>query len=411
MDNITHWIQAVLGTPGSPLMRLFSAIAIALAAWVAAFIVRRVVDRLLAARRLDDRLNSPGLSAALSSVVYGLVWLFALPALLGALGLEGLLVPVNAMMSRLLGFVPNVMGALVVLGIGFLASQIVRQIVSGLLVAAGSERLAERLGLGAALGERKLAEIIGTTVQVFILLPTVAAAFQSLGLEVIAAPVTRLLDQIIGLLPRFIAAGLLVVITAVLGRVAAQFVVALTAGLGVDRLPAAMGLGPKGTLGGHTLSDWIGRGVMAAILFVGVMQASEVLGFAILTVTVSSLGLVLVRLAAAGLVLLAGLWVANLAALAVQGQVTSRHGPRLALMVRLAVLFFAGAMALHQAGLPSEIVNIAFAAVVGSLALGVAVGLAIAIGFGSRPVATRYFDQVLGARLDAARFDEEQTPS
>ena len=38
----------------------------------------------------------------------------ALPALLGTLELKGLLDPVNAMLSRMLGFLPNVVGAAVV---------------------------------------------------------------------------------------------------------------------------------------------------------------------------------------------------------------------------------------------------------------------------------------------------------
>jgi len=57
-------------------------------------------------------------------------------------------------------------------------------------------------------------------------------------------------------------------------------------------------------------------------------------------------------------------------------------------------------LALHQAGLPGEIVTIAFAAVVG----GIAIGLAVAIGVGGRHVAGRVLDKV------AASFEAPSVP-
>lgn len=409
MEQYTQMAQALLGTPGSFTARCLAAVGIAVATWLGARLVRAALLRLMNARGVDDKLQSPGFSASMATIAVGLVWLFALPALLGTLGLDGLLAPVNAMMSRLLGFVPNLMGAAVVLGVGVLVGQIIRQVVTGLLVAAGSERFAERLGLGSALGDKTLAGMLGGALFAFILLPTVAAAFQTLGLEVIAAPVSRLLEQVIALVPRLIAAALIVAITAVLGRALAQIVSALVAGLGINRLPAALGLGDRPSIGGTPVSDWVGRALMLAVVFVGITQASEVMGLPVLTSTVAVLGLLLARLAAALVVIGVGAWLATLAARAIAGGAWSQ-APRIALGVRAAILFFAGALALHQAGLPAEIVSIAFAAVVGSLALGVTIGLAIAIGLGARPLAQRLFERSLGDRLPRATDPETPAP-
>ena len=56
--------------------------------------------------------------------------------------MEGLLKPVQAMVTRLLGFLPNLLGAAVVFGVGFLAARIVRLVITGVLTVAGSERIA-----------------------------------------------------------------------------------------------------------------------------------------------------------------------------------------------------------------------------------------------------------------------------
>ena len=147
MESMQTWLAPVAGLLGPYVPRVLGALAIFVVAFVAARLVRAGLLRAAAAAGVDERLHSPGLSATLAQVGFGLVWLLALPALLGTLELQGLLNPVNAMMSRLMGFVPNLVGALVVLAIGLLVARIVRQLVTGLLSAAGSEKLADRMGL------------------------------------------------------------------------------------------------------------------------------------------------------------------------------------------------------------------------------------------------------------------------
>ncbi|MDP3223520.1 MAG: hypothetical protein Q8M96_10320 [Rubrivivax sp.] len=142
MDTFTRLIDAATTAMGPFVPRVLAALAILVVAWVVARLVRAAALGGGARARIDERLHSPGLVATLAGVAGALVWLMALPALLGTLELQGLLTPVNAMLSRLMGFVPNVFGALVVLAVGLLLANIVRQILSGVLRAAGSEKVA-----------------------------------------------------------------------------------------------------------------------------------------------------------------------------------------------------------------------------------------------------------------------------
>jgi hypothetical protein len=401
MDEGMRAWQGLVNSLGPFVPRLMAAAAIVAAAWLGARLLRLAATRAGQRAGLDERLSHPGFSAMLADLLGWLVWLLALPALLGTLELKGLLDPVNAMLSRLLGYLPNVLGAAVVLGIGLLAANVVRRIVTGVLTAAGSERLAGRMGLAAALGERSLAGMAGSVVFALLLLPTLAAALQSLGLDAVTRPVSQLLDSVMGLIPRLVSAALILVIAGLIGRALASVVAGLLAGLGANRLPAKLGLGDDFNRGGRDASELAGALVLGAVMFVALAQASQVLGLAMLTDAVAVLGSVLAKVVVAVLVMGVGLWLSALAAGMVLASGVA-HGRVLGRLVRGAILFFTAALALRQAGLPAEIVTITFGAVVGALAI----GIAVAVGVGGRHVAGRLLERAVAAFDKPAPADD-----
>jgi Conserved TM helix len=404
MESLTRMLDAALPMLGPFVPRVLGALAILVAAWVGARLVRTAVQRAGERARVDERLHSPGLMATLAGVASALVWLLALPALLGTLELQGLLTPVNAMLSRLMGFVPNVFGALVVLGIGLLLANIARQIVSGLLRAAGSEKAAEKMGLGTALGADGLAGIAGNAVYALLLLPTLVAALQPLGLDAVTQPLSKLLETVISLIPKLLSAGILVGIAVLIGRALATMVAALLSGMGLDKLPQRLGAAPL-RVAGRSLSELAGTAVMMAVVTVAITQASEILGLPVLTQMLSATGSAMVRIGVALVIVVVGLILASMAAQTILAR-APRNAPLLAWSARGAILFFAAALALHQAGLPAEIVTIAFASVVG----GVAIGLAVAIGVGGRHVAARVLDRVATSFEDPASSELPDKP-
>ena len=165
-------------------------------------------------------------------------------------------------------------------------------------------------------------------------------------------------------------------------------VTGMLAGMGINRVPEHLGLAPGFRIARRDASELGGTVAMIAILFVGIAQASEVLGFAILTDAVAVLGRVLVHVAVALLVLGVGLWLASAIAGAIRSSGVANAGV-VASVVRAALVFFTAALALLQAGLPAAIVTIAFGSVVGALAIGVA----IAVGAGGRHVAKRLLER------------------
>jgi hypothetical protein len=376
MDQLNSAFQSLWSGLGPYAPRIIGALVLIVATWVVARVLRSVVRRVGSVRQLDARIKSPGVTEQLGEVAYWLVWLLALPALVGALQMEGLLAPVQAMVTRLLGFLPNLFGAAVVFGVGFLAARIVRQVLAGVLTVAGSERLAARLGLTSALGKDGLAGMVSLVAFALMMLPVVAASLQPLALDSVTAPVSRLLDTVMALIPRLVAALIIVAIAALVGRALASIVTAMLTGFGFDNLPGKLGLKGPLRVGGRSPSELAGTLVMLTVLLVAITQASEVLGFAILT--------------AAVVVMMAGMWLATLAANLIRASALA-NAAAVAQLAKAAILFFVGALALRQAGLPSEIVAIAFGSVVGALAI----GAAVAIGVGGRHVAGRLLEDAV----------------
>lgn len=392
MEQLQAGWQAMSAALQPYLPRFTGALVILVVAWLGARLARSAVQRGVRAAGLEARLQSPGLGEMLGGVGSAIVWLLALPALLSTLELQGLLTPFNVMLSKALGFVPNLVGSAALLGVGLLAARVLSQIVEGVLTAAGSEKLAARVGLESALGGRTLASMVATALRALILLPVVAAALQALALDAVSQPVTKLLDTVAGLIPRLISAAVIVILFTLIGRALASLATTVLVGLGFNALPARLGLPMAPRPGRRDASELAGTAVMAAVVLLGLTQASEVLGFGILTETLTTIGGALVKVATAALVLVAGLWLAALAASAVEGTSVA-HATGLGRLVRGIVWFFAAALALRQAGLPAEIVAIAFGGVVGAAAIAVAV----AMGIGGRHVAEQVIGRVAGA--------------
>lgn len=397
--NEGYTLEALLQSAqmGPVFSRGLGALVIVVGAWIVSRLVSALLLKAAHVGHLESRLGRPGLAQVLAQVAAAAVWLVALPPLLGVLHLQALLDPVNVMMSRLMGFVPNLLGAGVVLGLGWLAARILSQIVEGLLKAAGSERLVSRFGLQNALGTATLASLVGSLVFALIMLPTVAAFFQALELEAIARPVGQMLQAVAELIPRVLSALVIIMLGALVGRLLGNLVGTVLAGVGVDQWPARMGLPAQWRVAGRVPSEWLGSVVMTAFVVAAVTQACQVLGFDVLTEAVASLGGVMARLFAAGLVLALGLWLSVLAAQSVMSS-GMQHAAMWARLARLSVLFFTIALALRQSGLPGDIIVVAFGCMVGAVCL----GLALALGLGGRDVAARllsaWADRYLSAR-------------
>jgi hypothetical protein len=390
---ITEPLNELLRTLFDYAPRLLGAGLLLLAAWIVASVLRIIVSRALTAARVDERLGDQAgieeerrvsLAQTLSEAVYWLVFLLFLPAVLGALELEGLLQPVQGMVDEILAFLPNLFAAGLILVVGWFVARIVQRVVANLLAAVGVDRLSEQVGVAAALGEQKLSGLIGLLLYVLILIPVLIAALDALQLEAITQPASDMLNTILGAFPAIFGAFLVLAIAYVVGRVVAGLITNLLTGLGFNAVLTRMGLGKEPKEGQRTPSEIVGYLVLVAIMFFAAIEALRLLNFELLAEGLAQFtgfaGQVILGL----LIFAIGLYLANLAAKTIEAS-GAVQAALLALAARIAILVLAGAMALREMGLANEIVNLAFGLLLGAIA----VAVALAFGLGGRDIAAR----------------------
>jgi hypothetical protein len=436
------------------LPRLLLAVGLAVVAWLVATVVRTLVNRTLSRTRVDERLaqgaDMKPLSQSMGNVAYWLVLLLFLPAIVGALQIEGLMTPLTGMTSSLLGMLPNIFAAVIIAGVGWLIAKAVRGLVSNLLATTGIDRWSERHPDTRGL---KLSDLGGTLAFVMVIVPALIAALDALKITAISAPLTRMLGIFFDAIPNLLAAAAILILAWFIGRFVASLVERLLSDLGFDRLPARLGLGhafrdpdaatvasptpstgsdvlmatstmeraaeaqsaftptdamaqaprpspapaiPVDARAGGTLSAFAGKLALFFVMLVATVEAASLLGFAGINALLQQfidfgadvlLGLVILGV---------GWWLADVA-----GRAIERANPQsrsLARIVRFAILGLVTAMGLRAMGVADDIVNLAFGLVLGAIA----VAVALAFGLGGRDaagkIANRWADEYVSRR-------------
>ena len=382
------------------LPKLLAGLLLGVIAWVCAIVVRALIARVMTSTLIDVRLSAASgakatvpLSSQLAKAGFWLTLLLFTPAVLGTLQLDGLLSPVQGMITSLLSAVPNVLAAVAIGGVGYLIARLLRTVVTSLLEAAGANRVSHALGLGSTF---KLSGLAGTVVYVLVLLPTMIAALDALKIEAVSAPASAMLAQMFEAVPNIIAATLIVGMTYFVARIVSGLATEFLASLGVDSLPERLGVSAKPN--GLRLSVLAGKALMFFSLLFATMEAANRLGFTRLSELANSFIGFGGDLLLGGVILSVGYWLANLAHDAIARASGDGKSP-LARIARIAILGLVLAMGLRAMGLAPDIVNLAFGLTLGA----VAVAGALSFGLGGRDAAGRQMEHWLSGWREASQ--------
>lgn len=430
------------------LPRIILAGALALVAWVLATVLRAGINRVMAAGRWDEKLSESAgvkpISAVLGDVVYWLVLLLFLPAIVGALRIEGLMEPLTGMTAQVTLMLPNIFAAVVIGLVGWLVAKVLRGLVTNLLAASGVDRFSNREHLTEGV---KLSQLGGTLAFILVIVPTLIAALDALAIRAISDPASDMLGLFLFAIPNILAAALILIAAWYLGRFVSGLLTRLLENLGFDGLPARLGLGhlfttaapvmpttqppidtaldtadpvaaagtpepglpigtthtPPSTLAhrGNGLSAFVGRVALFFIMLFATVEAAHRLGFTgvrdLLATFIAFGGDILLG----AVILVVGYWLADLAARAIQ-RANPDRSVGLSRIARVAILGLVIAMGLRAMGIADDIVNLAFGLVLGA----VAVAAALAFGLGGREAAGRVADRWAKTYLERRRDDE-----
>lgn len=414
--------------------KILAAVFLLATAWVVATIVKTIVTRGLGALNIEQRLGLTSsdtgdfsLTDTLGNALYWFIFLLFLPAILNALQLNGTLEPVQGMLNEILALLPNILGAVIIAAIFWFVANIVKRIVSNLLAATGVDNIGRKIGLGAGGRGQSLSSIIGTIVFVLILIPGIISALEQLQIRAISEPATDMLNQVLDLMPKVFAAGVVLAFFYFAGQFVSEFVTNILTNIGFNNVlqwlgissettgtdvpspgsssldePVDLGLGSENlenlgsrfgtdqptmiqtepTVGSKTPSELVGLLCLVGIMLVATLTAVDILNIPALEdvfrIVLAIAGQVLIGV----IVFAIGLYLANLAFNLILSSGTPQSR-LLAQSARIAIVTLVGAMALNRMGIAPNIVNLAFGLILG----GIAVAIALAFGLGGREVA------------------------
>lgn len=356
-------------------------------AWLVATVLKFLVKKGAELLKLDERLTNyaaleegveVSFGKSLATAVFWFVMLLFLPSVLNTLGIQEVAEPIQAIFDRAMGYVPNILGAAMVLLIGWFIARVIREIVVNLLKAIGSDQFGQRLGLSE---ERSISDLIGLLLYVFILLVTIIAALEQLDIAAISEPTTQMLVTIVEAIPNLLGAALVLIVSYAVARLVSSLVKDLLAGLGLDSVPEKIGMQWSAKT---SPSEWVGYLLLVAIMLLAAASAAELLGSEFLVNSLNVFIAFFWKVILAVAIFVIGLYLANLAYKAVMATGTNQAN-FIGRVAQITVVIFAAAIALREVGVANDIINLAFGITLG--AIGIAV--ALAFGLGSTKIAER----------------------
>lgn len=369
---------------------VFAAGVLVVLAWVLASIGRGLIASALSKTTLDEKISKEAemkpVSQSIGDVVYWLIILLFLPAILGTLQMEGLLVPVQGMVDKILTMLPNIFAAALIGVVGWFVARILRDLVQNLLGVLGVDSLGEKAGLT---GKVSLSQLAGLLVFVFVFVPALVAALNTLQIEAISAPATEMLGAFMAAIPDIFAAVVILSIAVVLARFISGLIASMLDGLGVNALPAKFGMTAMDD-STFSLARFAGQVVSFFIILFASVEAANQLGFGQVSEIASTLIEFAGQVLLGAIILVAGFWLAGIAHSAVLRISGDSAGP-LAGILRAAIIGLVLAMGLRAMGIADDIVNLAFGLVLGA----VAVAFALSFGLGGREAAGKQMDHWL----------------
>lgn len=275
MSKLVDSLQATLG---ETLPTVLGALAILIVGWVIAVAIRGGVRKSLGFLHVNDRLRTStgthmDLESGVATGLYYVILLLVLMAFFNALKLETVSGPLQGLVGQVFEFIPKLVAGGVLLLVAWVLATIVQTLVAKAL---GATTLDEKLASGA--GMSPMSDTLGNVLYWLILLLFLPAILGALELKGLLDPVQGMVNDILGMLPNIMAAGIIGLVGWWVAKILRDLVSNLLAASGVDRLGENAGL--RGTM---SLSRLVALVVYILILVPAIVAALEALNIDALT--------------------------------------------------------------------------------------------------------------------------------
>lgn len=358
---------------------------------LAGYLVKSLIVKGAKALKLDQKFGESTKEAnsipeLLGKLGFILTVLFFLPGIFDRFGLNNISTPLTGMLGTFLGYIPRLIGAALLLFLGFVIAKIVQQLTKGFLERVNVDKLKDKMGLtdqktGEEPGRNALplADLGGKVLYVIVLIPFIIAALEVLSIDAITDPAVMMLTSITSIIPQILAAGILIVIGIFIAKLVGDLVENIIDGFGISDKVADVMDEPKST--GFDLGNIIGIVVKALIILFFTVQAFDLIGLSIFQSIGASIIAYLPMILSAMLILIGGYILGSIIKRFIIKMVPEARFA--AIVVKSVIVAIAALMALSHLGIGALFVETLFIAIIVSAA----VAFALAFGIGGRDFA------------------------
>lgn len=436
VDGTRNFTNQALGYAQEWGPRIVAALAILLIGWLIARAVKWGVASLINKTPLARHANQPGhtprdkttIGAQVGDAGFWVVLLVAFFLAAQPLGLASATGPLGDMLNGFGQAVPRIIGAGLILFLGYILASVAKKAVTAVITASHVEKLSSHVGSPAPTDPTALPRAIGSVVFALIIIPVAIAALDTLNIAAISQPATAMLRIILDAIPHVIAAGIILTLAYYIGKFASQLLTQFLSSTGVDRAIGSLGLFPQGSgvqtsavdpatgratttvsPSGNapmTPSKMIGSGAFIAIIIFGMMEAFRQLNFTYGSKIMAEVLTLFGQVVFGAIIIAASVAIARLIAQTIKAS-GGAGAEFTASLTRIAIIVLGTAVGLRFMGLADDIINLAFGLILGAIA----VAFALAFGLGAREPAGKVVQRLLGKAEDEANKPTPPQPS
>ena len=350
------------------------AVIIAVVGYVAALVGRKVTVKVL--ESFESLKKQHDFPKSAGNLVYYLILLITVVAVLEALGLKYVTQPFLDLLNKVASYVPNVIGATVILVVGILFAKIAKEFTNSLIETLQIEEFGRKYGI------EDLGGALGNLVYIFVLLFVVIAALNALQISAITTPAVSMLSAILQAIPRIVAALIVFGIIFYVGKVIADITAKVADELNIDEIAKELGVSSDKL----KFADLVKYTILTFAVLLGLSQAFHYLKAEALYNLTYEFTLVAFKIVVATVILFAGAYLGGLFEKRVESETIGKT-------VKFAFVVAAIFIALPYVGVSPEVVEI----VVFSICLGVGLAFALAFGLGGKDVAAELLRKLLSS--------------
>ena len=171
-----------------------------------------------------------------SKLVYYFILLITIVAVLEVLGLRYITQPFIDLLKGILVYIPNLIGAGLILFLGVLLAKITKEFIKSLLITLKFDDFAKQHNI------ENMSSAIANFVYLIIILFVIMASLNALGITVISEPATEMIGSILLTIPKVIAGFIIFGVIFFLGKLLADIVSKIVSDINIESITDYLGL-------------------------------------------------------------------------------------------------------------------------------------------------------------------------